>query len=288
MPELAPGTAVVLFGLLSALTWGTGDFGGGMLARRAPLIAVLAVTQAVGIVSAGAVAIALHEPFPSLPDIGWAMAGGLAGMVGIGALYRGLAVGRMGVVSPISALIGAILPVVVGFIWQGLPPVIVIGGIGAALLAVVLVTRAPGAQADHPSGLNWALVAGLGVGGFNIFLGRLSGDTAFGPLVVLRVFQVLAWIVVIRLWRQPWRMQRGTVGRLLLVGILDMLGNAGYILAAATGQLAVAAVLSSLYPVTTVILAIVVLHERVTRSHAAGIALTAAAIALISAGSVGG
>lgn len=288
MPELAPGTAVVLFGLLSALTWGTGDFGGGMLARRAPLIAVLAVTQAVGIVSAGAVAIALHEPFPSLPDIGWAMAGGLAGMVGIGALYRGLAVGRMGVVSPISALIGAILPVVVGFIWQGLPPVIVIGGIGAALLAVVLVTRAPGAQADHPSGLNWALLAGLGVGGFNIFLGRLSGDTAFGPLVVLRVFQVLAWIAVIRLWRQPWRMQRGTVGRLLLVGILDMLGNAGYILAAATGQLAVAAVLSSLYPVTTVILAIVVLHERVTRSHAAGIALTAAAIALISAGSVGG
>ncbi len=287
MPDLGPGTLVVVYGLMSALTWGAGDFGGGMVARRAPLMATLAVTQSVGILSAAAIALLRGEPFPSGHDLAWAMAGGLAGMLGIAALYRGLAVGRMGVVSPVSALLGAVIPVVVGFLWQGVPAPMVLGGIVLALLAVVLVTRAPGAHADHPSGIEWALAAGFGIGMFNVCMGQLSGATAFGPLVAMRILQVGVWLLVIRLWRQPWRMARIHVLALLGIGTLDMLGNAGYILAAGTGQLAIAAVLSSLYPVTTVILAILVLHERLTRSHAAGIALTAAAIGMISAGSIG-
>jgi drug/metabolite transporter (DMT)-like permease len=285
LPDLGAGTAVVLLGLLSAITWGTGDFGGGVLSRRAPLLALVAVTQLVGVLAALAMAIARGEPFPTVGDIGLALVAGVCGVAGITMLYRGLAEGRMGVVAPTSALLAAVIPVVVGFARDGLPPPVVIVGILVAMLAVVLVTRSPGAQADHPSGVKWGLAAGVAFGGFYVAIGGLSGETAMGPLVVVRLIQAAVMAVVIVAWRQPWRMPSTVVWRLVGVGLLDMAGNAAFILASQTGQLAIAAVLSSLYPVTTVILAIVILRERLTRSHVVGIALTAVAIAMIAGGS---
>jgi drug/metabolite transporter (DMT)-like permease len=280
--------AVVVLGLLSAVTWGAGDFGGGMMSRRAPLLGVVAVTQAVGIFAALAIAIVRHEPFPAIPDIGWAIGAGICGMAGITMLYRGLAVGRMGVVSPVAGVVGAVIPVVAGFALQGVPPVVVSAGIVLALLAVVLVTRAPGRHADRPSGVRWALGAGLAIGGFNLCIAGLSNEATFGPLVIIRVVQLILMTTVIVAWRQPWRMGRDVVWRLVLIGLLDMLGNASFILATQSGQLAIAAVLASLYPVITVMLAIAVLRERVTRSNAFGIALTALAIAMIAGGSATG
>jgi drug/metabolite transporter (DMT)-like permease len=279
--------AVVVLGLLSAVTWGTGDFGGGLLSRRAPLLAVVGTTQAVGIGGALLLAIALGEPFPSPPDVGWAIGAGLCGMAGITMLYRGLAVGRMGVVAPVTGVVGAVIPVVVGFAFEGVPPPIVIAGIVTALVSVVLVTRAPGHHDDHPSGVAWALGAGIAIGGFNLSIAALSGETAFGPLVVVRLVQALLMALIIVAWRQPWRMGRDVAGRLVAIGLLDMAGNAAFILATQTGMLAIAAVLSSLYPVTTVVLAIAILHERLTRSHVVGIALTALAIAMIALGGAG-
>jgi drug/metabolite transporter (DMT)-like permease len=285
LPELGPGTAVVVLGLISAIAWGTGDFGGGLLSRRAPLLAVVGVTQAVGIVGALVLAISLGEPFPSPPDIGLSIGAGLCGMAGITMLYRGLAVGRMGVVAPVTGVIGAVIPVVVGFAFQGAPQPIVIAGIVTALVSVVLVTRAPGHQAGHPSGIAWALGAGLAIGGFNLFIASFSGEAALGPLVIVRLVQAILMALIIVAWRQPWRMGRDVVGRLVVIGLLDMAGNAAFIVATQTGMLAVAAVLSSLYPVMTVVLAIAILHERLTRSHVLGIALTVAAIAMIGIGS---
>ncbi|MEI7742505.1 MAG: DMT family transporter [Chloroflexota bacterium] len=279
--------AVVVFGLLSAVTWGTGDFGGGMLSRRAPLLSVVAVTQAVGVLAALVIALVRGEPPPRGADIGWAIGAGLCGMGGIAMLYRGLAVGRMGVVAPTTGIIGAVIPIVVGFAFQGMPPVIVIIGILVALLSVVLVTRAPGHQAGQASGIEWALGAGIAIGGFNLCIAGFSGETAFGPLVILRMLQSVAWIVVIIAWRQPWRFDRALLPKMFAIGILDMVGNAAFILAAGTGNLAVAAVLSSLYPVMTVLLAIAVLRERMTRSHTLGIALTVIAIVMITIGSAG-
>lgn len=243
------------------------------------------MTQLVGMLAALAAAIARGEPFPAVADIGLAVVAGLAGVAGITMLYRGLAEGRMGVVAPTSALLAATIPVVVGFAREGVPPPVVIGGVVLAMLAVVLVTRAPGAQADHPSGIKWGLAAGLAFGCFYVAIGGLSGATAMGPLVVVRLVQAALMATVIVAWRQPWRMPGTVVWRLVGIGLLDMIGNAAFILASQTGQLAIAAVLSSLYPVTTVILAIVVLRERLTRSHVAGIALTAVAIAMIAGGS---
>ncbi len=119
LAELAPGLAVVLFGLLSAITWGAGDFGGGLLSRRAPLLTVVWITQAVGILGALAIALLLREPFPPLADIAFAAGAGVFGMAGIAFLYRGLAVGRMGVVAPTTGVVGAAIPVVVGFAVEG-------------------------------------------------------------------------------------------------------------------------------------------------------------------------
>lgn len=246
---------------------------------------MVGLAQFVGVFGALAAAVVLREPLPTLPDVGWAIGAGIGGMVGISALYRGLAVGRMGVVAPVTGVLGAAIPVAFGFAVEGVPQPIAVVGIVAALLAVILVTRAPGHGADHPSGIEWALLAGVAIGGFNICIGQFQGESPFGLLVIIRLLQAAMMVLLIVLWRQPWRMPRATVPKVVVVGLLDMVGNAAFIVAAQVGALAIATVLASLYPVTTVVLAILVLHERLTRSHVAGIALTAVAIVLIAAGS---
>lgn len=274
----------MLLGLASALAWGSGDFGGGLLSRRAPLLGVVLFSQLMGIVAALAMALARGEPGIPPADIAWSCVAGVFGLVGIAALYHGLAVGRMGVVAPTTGVLAALLPVVVGFASQGLPAAPVMAGIVAALVAVVLVTRTSDASSGRPSGAGWALLAGLCIGGFNTTIAQLSGVGAFGPLALIRLIQAVLLGTFILTRRQPWRLPRDLAPSILVVGLLDMAGNALFILATQAGALAVAAVLSSLYPVVTVLLAIVVLRERVTLSHLAGIALTAVAIVLIGAG----
>jgi uncharacterized membrane protein len=236
-------------------------------------------------VAALALALLLREPFPPLEDIGRAVVGGTCGVVGITALYRGLSVGRMGVVAPVTGVLGALVPVGFGFLTEGLPSWPVVAGIVTALVAVVLVTRTPRAAAGRPSGVEWALLAGLAIGTASIFIGQFGSESAFSLLTIMRLVQASLVGVLIVLGRRAWRLRRDVVPKLVVVGLLDMGGNAAFILAAAAGQLAIAAVLSSLYPVVTVLLAITVLREHVTRSHVAGVVLTGVAIALIAGGS---
>jgi drug/metabolite transporter (DMT)-like permease len=270
------------------VTWGTGDFGGGLLSRRAPLFGVVGLTQLAGMFAALALAVALGEPVPTFPDIGWAIAAGIGGIVGISCLYRGLAVGRMGVVAPTTGILAATVPVLFGFAVEGVPVPATVLGIVGALAAVVLVTRSPDGGTGRPSGLGWAVVSGIAIAWFNISIGQFSGDSAFGLLVIIRLLQAVVMALLIVLWRQPWRLPADILGKLVLIGLLDMIGNATFILAAQMGDLAVAVVLSSLYPVVTVVLAIAILREHLSRRHVAGIVLTAVSIVLITAGSAGG
>jgi len=269
---------------VAAATWGSGDFAGGMLVRRSSLLGVVLVSQMVGGALALLLAVLRGETMPLPADIPWSIAGGLSGGIGIVALYRGLAIGRMGVVAPVTGVIAAAIPVVFGILIEGSPTPIVVLGIGLAIAAVVLVSRVNDGRA-RPSGLGLALVAGVAIGGFGVAISQISDGHAFGPLTVIRTTEALMIAAIVLVGRQAWRTDRRLLPALAGVGVLDMAGNAGFILAVQAGSLAVAAVLSSLYPVTTVILASVVLRERVTRSHAAGIALAVAAIACIAAGS---
>ena len=278
--------ATVVLGLLAAAAWGCGDFGGGLLTRRAALFGVVFISQFVGLLLALGLAVLRGESFPPQADIGWSVVAGIAGVIGISSLYRGLAVGRMGVVAPVTGVMAATIPVAAGIVLQGVPPPLVLAGIAMAVVAVILVSRVSDGG-DGPSGLGLALLSGAAIGAMSIAIAQLSDGHVFGPLTLIRTTQAVLIVVIVLVSRSAWRVERRLVPAAAGVGVLDMAGNALFIVAAQTGALAVAAVVSSLYPVTTVILATLLLGERVTRSHAIGIALAALAIVCIGAGSAG-
>jgi drug/metabolite transporter (DMT)-like permease len=275
----------VVFGLASAIAWGAGDFGGGLTSRRAPVFGVVFISQIVGMSLALGLALLIGETWFSTTDLGWSVAGGIAGGIGITSLYRALSIGRMAVVAPVTAVLAAMIPVAVGFLTEGLPNQVVIAGIGLAIVAVILVSRVEDESDGRSAGLGLALLAGIGFGLFGACIGQLSDGHVFGPLTIVRATEAVMLVGVIAVTRSAWRPPRDLVLAIVAVGVLDMTGNGAYILSAQAGSLAVASVLSSLYPVTTVVLATLILRERVTRTHALGIALAAAAVAMIAIGS---
>jgi drug/metabolite transporter (DMT)-like permease len=281
-----PGSAVVLFGLASAVAWGAGDFGGGWASRRAPVLGVSLGVQILGVGLAGCLAVLSRESFLDPGSIAISVAAGVVVVVGILGLYQGLAVGRMGVVAPVTGVIAATLPVVAGIAMAGPPAASVLVGIVLALVAVVLVSRVQG-EAGRRSGIEYGIVAGVGIGFFNILAGLVPDGQVFGPLFFIKIAATCVIVAIVVLGRSAWRVPRATLPIVLAVGVFDMCGNALYLLATQAGRLDVAATLSSLYPVTTILLAVALLGERVTRFHALGIAAAVAAVVLIGAGSGG-
>ena len=278
--------SVVAFGLVSALAWGIADFGGGLASRRATLFGVVLVSQVAGLVVAIGLAILRGEPWPAPADFAWSALSGVIGTAGVLALYGGLAVGRMGVVAPVAGVLGASVPVLAGIALQGLPQPIVLAGIGLAIVAVVLVSRVAGGVGAGRSGIELGIVAGLCIGLFNVTISRIDESLVFGPVSIVRIVAIGLVAAVILVARHPGQVPARLLPAVAVIGVLDMTGVAAFLFAEGSGPLAVASILSSLYPVTTVLLAAIVLRERVTRHHALGIAAAAVAILLIGAGSV--
>jgi drug/metabolite transporter (DMT)-like permease len=288
MGEAGPfgSASVIAFGLVSAVAWGIADFGGGLASRRATLFGVVLVSQVAGLVVSLGLAILRAEPWPAPADFAWSALSGVVGTAGILALYGGLAVGRMGVVAPVAGVLGASVPVLAGIVLEGLPQPIVLAGIGLAIVAVVLVSRVAGGVGAGRSGIELGIIAGLSIGLFNVTISRIDESIVFGPVSIVRIVTIVLVTAVILVARRPGSVPAGLLPAVAVIGVLDMTGVAAFLFAEQTGPLAVASILSSLYPVTTVILAAVVLRERVTRHHAIGIAAAAVAILLIGAGSV--
>jgi len=278
--------SVIAFGLVSALAWGIADFGGGLASRRATLFGVVLVSQVAGLVVAIGLAILRGEPWPAPADFAWSALSGVIGTAGVLALYGGLAVGRMGVVAPVAGVLGASVPVLAGIALQGLPQPIVLAGIGLAIVAVVLVSRVAGGVGAGRSGIELGIVAGLCIGLFNVTISRIDESLVFGPVSIVRIVAIVLVAAVILVARRPGHVPARLLPATAVIGVLDMTGVAAFLFAEGSGPLAVASILSSLYPVTTVLLAAIVLRERVTRHHAIGIAAAAVAILLIGAGSV--
>lgn len=284
MPDdlVPPALAVVVFGLLASLGWGVGDFGGGLASRRAPVLGVLLWSQ-VGSLTVGVPILVLSgEPAMQPADFGIAIVGGSFAAAGLALLYRGLSTGRMGVVAPIAAVITATLPVGFGFLTEGVPSWLAIAGIFFAVASVALVSRAPAEPDGRQSGLKFAISAGVLFATFTILASQFSEGLVVSPVVMLRVASIIsiaAWIVI---RREPWRVSVGLAPALLAIGVIDMSATASYLTAIAVGPLAIAAILASLYPVITVILAAVVLRERIRPVHAVGIVAAAAAVVLIA------
>jgi len=277
--------AVVVLGLLASLGWGIGDFGGGLTSRRAPVLGVLLGSQVASLVVGVPILLFVTEPAMRPLDVLLSLVGGLLGATGLALLYRGLSVGRMGVVAPVAAVLTATIPVVFGFATEGLPSILAIVGIAVAALSVVLVSRSPESPDGRPSGLAYALGAGTLFGLFTIDAAQLADELVLSPIILIRfasVLTVATWIIV---RRRDWRVERQLWPALVGVGVMDMSATAAYLTAIAIGPLAIASILAALYPVVTTILAALLLRERVSPAHAAGILAAVAAVALIAGAS---
>ncbi|MBP7691715.1 MAG: EamA family transporter [Anaerolineales bacterium] len=276
-------TAAAVFGLLSAASWGAGDFCGGLAARRASAPVVVITSQVVGLLLLTGLALILGEVWPTATDLMWGALAGLAGNLGLLALYRALANGQMGVVAPLSAVLAAALPVLITIVTVGWPSRLMLAGFLLALAGVWLLAQPPGRTQLHWRDLGLPVAAGLGFGLFFVFIGQVGPRAVFWPLVASRAASVTLLATVSLVGRQRLIPALAQTPLMALSGVLDAAGNACFALAVQAGRLDVAAVLSSLYPASTVLLARVVLKERFTRPQLLGIAAALAAIGLISA-----
>jgi drug/metabolite transporter (DMT)-like permease len=281
-------TAVVL-ALLSSVSWGTADFMGGLISRRLNVVAVLVLSQGPMLVPLIAWAALSRDP-ATAQGLGLGAVAGAAGAIALTAFYRALSIGTMSIVAPISAA-GAIVPVVAGLIGGDRPGTLQTLGIVAAIGGVIAASReAPHADADDAADARQsvllALVAAAGFGTFLWLMDPASADSVPWALVAARTTSsaLLAVVVLVRAIDLRPALVPRSLGVVLLVGGLDVGANALYATALASGLLSVVSVLGSLYPVMTVVLARLVLGERVRRIQEVGVVSVLAGVALIAAG----
>jgi drug/metabolite transporter (DMT)-like permease len=261
--------------------WGVGDFLGGVTARRLSAVTVVAISQAIGLVAVAAVAVVAGDLFLGGTAVVAAALAGVAGALGLGALYRGMAVGAIGVVAPISAS-AAVLPVAIGLARGERPAPVQLAGVAIALVGVVLVAREPEAVRGLAAGVPLALLAAFGFGSFFVLIDRASEDSAFWAIVVARVASS-SLSLVLAVARRALRVPRSALSVLVAIGLFDVAANVFLAYALNEGLVSLVSVLASLYPVVTILLAIAVLHERPSRSQAVGGAAAVAGVALIAA-----
>ena len=277
MSNLTP----ILFGLLSAFTWGAGDFSGGLATKRSSVYSVIIASQFVGAILLFGLTFICREVMPPIDKLVWGAIGGMSGALGIVCLYRALAIGRMGVAAPVSAVTAGVIPVIAGLFLQGSPKTTQVFGFGFALIGVWLISRSDDG-AIGLAGLKLPFVAGIGFGFFLLLINRVSVDVIVWPLVAARWGSLTIILIYAAVTGQFALPSRDRLTLIALAGALDSTGNAFYALAGQIGRLDVAAVLSSLYPASTVGLARTILKERITRIQSIGIAAVLIAIVLIT------
>jgi drug/metabolite transporter (DMT)-like permease len=278
---IGSGLASVVFGLASAACWGAGDFCGGLATKRTHVYNVIISSQVVSVFLLIGLALIFRETPPSGDYLLLGGVAGLAGAAGLISLYRALATGRMGVAAPVSAVVGAGFPVMIGALTEGVPRTLQLIGFGVAFLAVWFISRA-GSTDFQIRDLGLPLLAGLSFGVFFVIIGRLSDNAILWPLVAARFASLSALWIVATISRQPRIAAKAQLPLIVLIGIMEVGGNAFYALAGHVGRLDVAAVVASLYPATTVWLAWLILKEHLSRSQLLGIVAALAAIVLIS------
>jgi uncharacterized membrane protein len=281
--------AGIVYGLCSAFAWGAGDFIGGYASRRLNPLTVILVSQLAGLAMLVAAALITSEPFPAGRDLAFGAVAGLAGVVGLVALYTGLAKFKMGAIAPLSALLTAFLPIVAGLLVEGLPAPSQIAGIVVAAPAIFWVSQEAGGSVcgwlSWPV-LKYPVIAGLGFGLFFILLDRVSTGAVFWPIVAVRAASITAVVLHRVLVRRDGRRGegriRGILPIILLGGLFDAAGNVFFALATQAGRLDIASVLASLFPAGTVILAWLVLKERLSGTQWLGVAAAITAVVLFS------
>jgi drug/metabolite transporter (DMT)-like permease len=276
----------VLLALCASLAWGFADFGAGAATRRLPVFVVAAVSQTAGLVAVAAVVLATAHRTPSDRQFAWAAFAGLVGVIGLSFFYRALAMGTMGIVGPITAT-AAIVPVAYG-LGRGERPSTLQGiGVGLAVVGVITASLEPAAEGSRRRigvGVGFALAAAFSFGWSLVGLSRAApGGVAWATLTMRMAAVPVAVLLALTLQRRAPASPRGWL-LLAGVGVTDVGATLLYGVATTKGLLTVVAVLSSLYPIVIVVLARVLLSERIARAQLAGVAVALAGVALISAG----
>ncbi|MCU1689312.1 MAG: conserved rane protein of unknown function [Jatrophihabitantaceae bacterium] len=284
----------VVLALFAALVYGISDFVGGLASRRAKAVTVLLYSYPVGAL----LMILLLPVFPgpvSQSTLIWGLAGGCAGFVGVLLMYTALGMAPMNVISPVTALTSAAVPVLAGVLYGERPHSLAWVGIALGLVAIVLISRSPepdpaetGAELSvlhgHAStrAIVLALIAGVGFGGYFICLARADADSGLWPVVLARLCASALTIPIAFRMRAVHRLGGSLLVLAAAGGALDALANLFFLLASREGYLSLASVITSLYPAGTVLLAAMLLRERTTGLQRAGFAVAAAAVVLVA------
>ena len=277
----------IIFGIASALSWGAGDFAGGLSSRKVGAYRAVFYADFFGLFLLLAAFFIYPETFP-VPRVLWVSAiGGMLGTIGLLVLYYSLTKGQMSIAAPVSALFAALLPVIVGAVTEGLPSLLRLIGFALALAAVWLISQESGGggfHIGHLSDLRLPILAGLGFGCYFIFLHNATQNTTavLWLMIVSRVAGTLLVLSFVLVRREPLGVPRAAWSLVFINATLDLAGNFFFILASKTGRLDIAAVLSSLYPGATVVLAWLLLKEHISRWQLVGIVLALGAIVLLA------
>ncbi len=284
---------IYLLALGSALLYGAADFTGGLATKRAGTIPVVLLSQASGLALLALLLSVLPDAQPTHLDLAWGAVAGLTGGIGVALLYRALAIGTMAVVAPTTAVCAVTIPVAVA-IGLGERPVPLAGaGIVLGIVSIVLVSRHTPASSGRqqreprktlPPGVGTALTSGVAIGFFFLALARTRSEAGMWPLLVSRSLTVVLFGLISILGRRSVRMPGKVATLAVLCGAVDMVANALYLLAAREGPLSIVVTLSSLYPASTVLLARIVLRERLNFWQVSGVACALAAVVLIVRG----
>ena len=269
------------FSLAAVLCWGTSDFIGGYASRRSDAFIVTLLSHAGGFVLMLTLALVSHAAYPSPSSRNWALLAGALGGTALAIFYRTLASGDMGITAPVAAVLGAAIPAAFAMMTQGLPGAFSIAGFLLAGIGIWLISRPEGSAANY-AGISMAALAGIGFAGFFICIDRAGDSSALWSAVNSRFASLVIVAAIVLFRRRRGALQPTGAALALFAGCLDVTGTAVFIRAEQTGRLDTAVVLSSLYPVITVLLARVVLHEQFSRWKTVGIFAALLAVPLIA------
>lgn len=275
----------ILYGIASSLSWGAGDFAGGLASRKVGAYRAVLYADFFGLLILLAASFFYRESFPATSVVVNSLIGGALGSCGLLVLYYSLTIGQMSIAAPVSALFSALLPVIFGAVTQGLPSTFQLIGFALALVAVWLISQGDGGfHIGKLSDLKFPILAGVGFGCYFIFIHNAASDpdALLWPLILSRLAGTLLVFGIVLARRESLPVPRDTWGVVGINATLDLGGNFFFILASKAGRLDIAAILSSLYPGATVILAWLILKEHISRKQVIGIALAFAAIYLFT------
>jgi len=282
-----------MLSLTAVGAWGASDFLGGIGARRGQVFLFTSCVHLSGMLLAGALALAIGLPFPEAASVRWALAAGAIGGIGLALFYRGLAVGQMGIVAPVSAVLGAALATIVAAFTEGVPSTRHLLGFLLAGVGVWLISRTEDNAAEkkasgknensgRPRGIGLAILSGSCFAGFFFCIHHAGQGSALWIAVCSRFASFVVTLAVVLASRQLRTLARPVLGIAVVAGILEITGSVVFVRASQIGRLDVTVVLSSLYPAVTVILARIFLDEHFSRARTVGMLAALAAVPIIA------